>query len=308
MRWLPRWLPEGRRLIPALGLPSALVAVSVAAAAAPGDPNRGAVWAELGSCGACHTAEEGAPYAGGHAIETDRGTFYGPNITPDPTHGIGEWTYNDFVRAMRHGRSPAGHTYWPAFPYPAYTHLRDAELADLWAYLRTLSPSDRPDQRHAVRIPRWPAAGIWRRQYFEPGPFVDDPTRSTEWNRGAYLGTGIGHCGECHTPRNRLGALSTDEVHWGAPGPPESAPDITPGAHGLAAWDLDDVASFLEDGMTAEGDVVGGEMARIVEHGTAKLSAADRRALAMWLLSLPASPGVVEESDDEEEYEDEDWE
>ena len=125
----------------------------MAAAAAPGDASRGAVWAELGSCGACHTAEEGAPYAGGHAIETDRGTFYGPNITPDPTHGIGEWTYDDFVRAMRHGRSPAGHTYWPAFPYPAYTHLRDAELADLWAYLRTLSPSDRPDQRHAVRIP-----------------------------------------------------------------------------------------------------------------------------------------------------------
>ena len=125
-----------------------------------GDAERGAVWAHLGSCGACHTAENGTPYAGGHAIVTDQGTFYGPNITPDPVHGIGTWSYEDFVRAMTLGRAPDGHTYWPAFPYPAYARLRPAELADLWAYLRTLPASDRPSKQHAVRIPRWPGRGF----------------------------------------------------------------------------------------------------------------------------------------------------
>jgi mono/diheme cytochrome c family protein len=237
---------------------------------------------------------------------TDQGTFYGPNITPDPVHGIGAWSYDDFVQAMTQGRAPSGHTYWPAFPYPAYGRLREPELADLWAYLRSLPASDRPDDRHAVRIPRWPAAGVWRRRFFEPGAFTNNPNQSAEWNRGAYLGEGIGHCGECHTPRNRLGALQQDQKHWGAPGPPEAAPDITPGANGLAEWDLDDLSAFLEDGMTAEGDVVGGEMARIVEHGTARLSEADRHALAVWLWSLPPSPGAP--TPDDAEDEDDEWE
>ncbi len=281
----------------------------MALAASPsGDAARGAVLAELGSCGACHTAEDGVPYAGGHAIVTDRGTFYGPNLTPDPTHGIGGWTYDDFVRAMTLGRSPRGHTYWPAFPYPSYTNLREPELADLWAFLQTLPASSRENDRHDVGMPRWPAARYWRRKYFEPGPFEDDPTQSAEWNRGAYLGHGIGHCGECHSPRNKLGAIQADAALSGSPGPPESAPDITPGKEGLAGWSTADLTSFFADGMTAEGDFVGGEMGRIVEKGTARLSPEDRRALAVWLLSVPPSSPGEHHAEDDAEDEEEEWE
>ena len=210
---------------------------------------------------------------------------------------------------MTTGRAPDGHTYWPAFPYPAYAKLRPAELADLWAFLQTIPESPRPDERHDVGMPRWPAAGFWRRRYFEPGPYTDDPDQSAAWNRGAYLGQGIGHCGECHSPRNRLGAIVAEAALSGSPGPPESAPDITPGPRGLAEWDHSDLVSFFTDGMTAEGDVVGGEMGRIVEHGTAKLSAEDRAALATWLRSVPPSAGTnPPDDDDDDDEEAEDWE
>ena len=208
---------------------------------------------------------------------------------------------------MTLGRSPDGHSYWAAFPYSAYARLRPAELADLWAFLQTVPPSPRPDEAHQVGLPRWPAAGFWRWRYFEPGAFEEDPAQSDAWNRGAYLGLGIGHCGECHSPRNKLGAIRQDRALSGSPGPPESAPDITPGPRGLAAWSHADLTSFLLDGMTPEGDVVGGEMGRIVEHGTAKLSPEDRAALATWLQSVPPSAGAAEGPAAEPE-EQEDWE
>ena len=271
--------------------------------------------AAVGSCGACHTAPDGAPYAGGYAIDTPQGTWIGPNLTPDPTHGIGGWTYADFERAMTRGRSPEGRAYWPAFPYPAYTKLRAQELADLWAYLQTLQPDPRPDEPHRIgRLKRFPALSFWRLLYFDRGAYQDDPSESAVWNRGAYLGEGIGHCGECHSPRNRHGAVRHDQALSGQSDPPEPAPNLTRSSQRLARWTLGDAETFFSLGMTAEGDFVGGEMLRIVEEGTARLSPAERAALATWLLSLdppdgvpPATPAPREADETRDEPDDEPW-
>lgn len=264
--------------------------------------------AALGSCGACHTkgGARGAPYAGGYAIETPQGTFYGPNITPHPTEGIGAWTYTDFKRALTRGKSPKGTRYWPAFPYPSYTLLHEQEIADLWAYLQTLPPDPRPNTPHDLgKLRRFPAVLMWRLLYFDKGEFKPDPTQSAQWNEGAYLGRGIGHCAECHSPRNKHGAVDHAQRLQGQSEPPEPAPDISQRA--LSRWSHSDVVTFLEDGMTAEGDWVGGEMARIVETGTARLSADEREALATWLRSVGEPPPPREEEEPEEDDDDREY-
>lgn len=276
---------------------------------ASGDPDRGRVLAALGSCGACHTlsGRDGA-YAGGYAIETPQGTFYGPNITPHPTAGIGAWEFSDFTRAMVHGRSPKGQRYWPAFPYPSYSRLAEQELADLWSYLQTLPPNPRPNTPHELGgRTRFPSVLLWRLFYFRPGPDRLDTSQSDAWNTGAHLGNGIGHCGECHTPRNRHGAPVRRARLSGHSQPPEPAPDIT--QRRLSAWTLDDAIDFFADGMTPEGDIVGGEMARIVEAGTARLLPSEREALALWLLSIGTPPlGEADAGPDQDAPEAEDWE
>lgn len=278
---------------------------------AQGDPARGEVLASLGSCGACHTAEGGAPYAGGYAIVTNRGTFYGPNLTPDPVHGIGTWDYGDFVKAMTRGRAD-GHALWPAFPYTSFTTLRDQELRDLWAWLQTVEPVAEPDRKHDLPplVGRFSALGLWRALYFRKGTFEEDPAQDAAWNMGAYLAEGIGHCGECHSPRNALGAVKGKHPLSGQGDPPEPAPNITPA--GIGSWSHSDLTYFLESGMTPEGDVVGGEMARIVEEGTGRLSPEERVALATWLMSLEPWPEAAAEEapapeEDQAPAEDEPW-
>lgn len=262
---------------------------ATAVGASPGDPARGALLADLAGCVACHTAEGGAPLAGGHALETEVGVFYGTNLTPDPTHGLGTWTYEDFVRAMRQGRAPDGRPYYPVFPYPAFSRLTDAALADLWAWLGTLTPVAKPD------LPHDPAPGarsrsrvaLWRLLYFRPeSPPNDlsDPLALGEW-----LVEGPGHCGGCHTPRNAHGAPRHREHLAGSEAPPEPAPNLTPHADGLGAWSEDDLVTFLELGMTPDGDFVGGEMGRIVD-ALARMGEDARRAIARHLRSVPARP------------------
>jgi mono/diheme cytochrome c family protein len=219
-------------------------------------------------------APDGTAWAGGYAIETRFGTFYGPNLTQDPATGIGGWTAADFARAIRVGRDREGHALWPAFPYPSYTGLTDADIADLWAFFGTIPAVVREPAPHDTRVWRgW--LGLWRMMNLRRGPA--DPE-----DRGAYLGTAVAHCGECHTPRGPTGGLRHRRELTGNGDPPAPAPDIT----GLG-WDAYGWATFLEDGTTPDDDVVGGEMRRVIRGGTSLLSEDDRASIGAWVEGLP---------------------
>src|SRR5919199_2753066 len=207
--------------------------LACAQAAAQGDAKRGEYLAKAGGCVGCHTdtRKDAAPYAGGRALKTPFGAFYGPNITPHPQAGIGRWSYNDFIAAMRQGRRPDGANYFAAFPYPSFTRITDADLADLWAYLRTLKPSAQPSRPHELGILyRWRVLLYpWKWLFFTPGAFRADPGKSASVNRGAYLAQALGHCGECHTPRNFLGGPKNDRYLAGGRLPDGGAvPNLTP--------------------------------------------------------------------------------
>jgi mono/diheme cytochrome c family protein len=256
---------------------------------AQGDAKRGGYLAAAGGCLGCHTEErEGAtPYAGGRALKSPFGTFYGPNITPDRQAGIGGWSEADFMRAMREGRRPDGAHYYPAFPYPSFTLIVDSDLRDLWAYLRTLKPASRASQGHELPFYlRWRFLLVfWKWLFFEQGPFVPDPGRSAQLNRGAYLTRALGHCGECHTPRNFLGGAKQDRF---LAGEKDVAPNLTPTR--LKSWGDADLKSFLTTGLTAEGDVPAKEMGEVIANTTSKLTPQDLDAIVAYLRSLPALP------------------
>ncbi len=256
-------------------------------------------WA-AGGCG-CHTdrAQGGAEMAGGRAIATPFGTFYSTNITPDPQTGIGNWSDADFVRAMRQGIGPQGQHYFPVFPYPAFSGMTDPDLRDLKAYLFSLPAVRQPNRPHDVPPPfawRW-SVGFWKWLNFTRWEHVPDPSRSAAWNRGAYLVRALGHCGECHTPRNLLGGSRDSMWLAGARDGPEGelAPNITPDADtGIGEWSVADIAWFLETGLKPDGDDTQGLMAEAIEHGYAHLPGADREAIAAYLLTVPAISNRVQ--------------
>jgi mono/diheme cytochrome c family protein len=268
-----------------------------AAAADPAsqDPvERGEYIFDAAGCNACHTmAEEGAPrLAGGVVLATPFGTFHTPNISPDPEHGIGAWSDEDFIRALREGEAPDGSAYYPAFPYPSYTAMTEADMRDLKAYIFSQPPVARPDEPHALDWPfgwRFLLRG-WRTLYFAEGPRLPPEGMTADLARGFYLVDAVAHCGECHTPRNAMGALDRDRWLSGNPSGPEGkpVPNITPHETGLAGWSVEDVAGVLDFGMTPEGDFVGGAMGLVVEETTGRLTDADREAIARYVLSLPA--------------------
>ena len=259
---------------------------------AQGDAQRGAYLAKAGGCVGCHTEKkDGAvPYAGGRELKTPFGTFYGPNITPHPHAGIGRWTEADFLRALRSGMRPDGAHYFPAFPYPSFTLIQDADARDLWAFLRALPPNARQNRPHELRAPYgWRfMVGPWKWLFFTPGPFAADPTRSASLNRGAYLAGALGHCGECHTPRNFLGGTRRERLLAGTANGPEgkSVPNLTPAK--LKKWDDRDLRAFLESGLTPDGDVAAEAMGEVVRNTTSQLTADDLAALIAYLRSLPA--------------------
>jgi mono/diheme cytochrome c family protein len=261
---------------------------------AQGDAKRGEYLSKAGGCLGCHTIEEkdGAkekpvPYAGGRALKTPFGTFYGPNITPHPQAGIGRWSEADFIRALREGRRPDGAHYFPSFPYPSFTLISDADLRDLWAYLRTLPPSSRVSEPHDLGFfYRWRfTVGIWKWLFFTPGPMVADAGLSPALSRGRYLTTALGHCGECHTPRNFLGGTKKDRF---LAGEKDVAPNLTPTR--LKAWGDDALRSFLTTGLTADGDVPAKEMGEVIANTTSQLAPADLNAMIAYLRSLPPLP------------------
>ena len=263
-----------------------------------GSAERGRYVFAAAGCQGCHTKEKpkGALLAGNRRLETPFGDFYTPNITPDPTHGIGSWTLEDFKRAMRRGRGPDGKIYFPAFPYASYTGMSDVDLADLWAYLKSVPIVAAPSRDHdltfpfSLRVLIWP----WRWLFFTEDRRETDPARSAQWNRGAYLANAVGHCGECHTQRNLLGGLDLDRPYAGNSRGPEGkgVPNITPDPNkGIGAWSESDIVTFLEDGLLPDGDFVGGAMVEVVENSTSKLSKDDLRAIAVYLKALPPDDG-----------------
>lgn len=270
---------------------SAIVAVSVgfiSCASAQGDARRGEYLSKAGGCLACHTEDTQAAvrYAGGRALKTPFGTFYGPNITPHPTAGIGGWAEADFIRAMRHGRRPDGANYFPAFPYPSFTSITDTDLLDLWAYLRTLPPSSKPNREHELSFFfKWrPLVTLWKWFFFTPSARVDIAGASNLVNRGAYLVRALGHCGECHTPRNFLGGPRRDRFLGGAKG----VPNVTP--TNLKTWDDAALKEFFLTGMTPEDGETAAEMMEVVRNTTSQLGAEDLAALIAYLRALPAVP------------------
>ena len=259
---------------------------------AQGDAKRGEYLANAAGCLGCHTdnKKDAVPYAGGRALNTPFGTFYGPNISPHPQAGLGRWSEADFIRALREGRRPDGANYYPAFPYPSFTRIADADLRDLWAYLRTLPPSARPSQSHDLgfifrwRLLLWP----WKWLFFTPGAFQPDAKATAVMNRGAYLVQALGHCGECHTPRNFLGGAKQSRFLAGAKLGKSVTPNLTPTR--LKKWGDKDLADFLASGLTPDGDVVGEAMGEVITNTTGKLTPPDLAALIAYLRSLPALP------------------
>ncbi len=240
---------------------------------------RGEYLVIAGGCISCHRGEEDeGTFAGGLALETDFGTFYAPNITPDAETGIGEWDGKDFLRALKHGRTPGGSFYYPAFPYRAYAGLSDQEVLDIGSYLMSLEPINNsvPDAETPFWLNRFAMAG-WNlladMSAAEPEVFDDELVA-----RGAYLARNLGHCGECHTPRNALGIPDASREFAGSTLGDEVVEPID--AEALEDWTTRNFDLFLLLGMTPDTEFVGGDMNDVIEHNTSKISDADRDALA----------------------------
>jgi mono/diheme cytochrome c family protein len=248
-----------------------------------------------GGCSSCH-AVPGQPdrtkLGGGLAIPSPFGTFYAPNISRDPADGIGRWSEAEFVRAVTQGISPAGYHYFPAFPYTSYAHARVEDIRDLFAYLKTLEPVPGKARDHDVPFPFniRRNIGIWKLLFMDGKPLMPDPAHSPGWNRGAYLVNGLGHCAECHSPRNSLGGIIAAQRFAGGPNPEGEGwvPNIT--QKGIGDWSEKDITHFLETGELPEGDTASGSMTRVIKN-TSQLSPEDRAAIAEYLKSLPPVEG-----------------
>jgi mono/diheme cytochrome c family protein len=250
---------------------------------------RGHYLVDAGDCVACHTAEGGKPFAGGRPIETPFGIIYSANITPDPETGIGAWTGDQFYRAMHEGVAADGTHLYPAFPYPWFTKVKREDVDAIRAYLRTLPAvkTRRPPNKLPWPLSETAAMAGWNELFFKPGNFRPDKTKSGEWNRGAYLVQGLGHCGACHSPKNILGAVQGGSRYQGADIQHWYAPDLTgTGGGGLKDWSVDDIARFLKTGHNKRTEAYG-PMAEVVTDSTSKLKDSDLHAIATYIKSLP---------------------
>ncbi len=263
------------------------------AAAAPSDSliARGAYLARAGNCMSCHTARGGEPYAGGRAISTPFGTVFTSNLTPDNKTGMGTWSSAHFWRALHNGRSKNGRLLYPAFPYTNYTQVTREDSDALFAYLGSLTAVAQPNRPHALRFPfqSQAALAVWRALYFSPGVYQPEASRNAEWNRGAYLVKGLGHCSACHTARNALGASSQALDLAGGLIPMQNwyAPSLTsPHEAGVGGWDRERIVHLLKNGVSP-GASVTGPMAEVVLRSTQHLSREDLGAMAQFLKELP---------------------
>lgn len=248
-----------------------------------------------GGCASCHAVpkqDDRTRLGGGLALASPFGTFHVPNISPDATDGIGKWTEAQFVTAMLKGTSPDGAHYYPAFPYTSYQRMRVDDVRDLFAYLKTLPPVAGKVRDHELPFPfnMRRTLGVWKLLFLDGAPFTPAPAQSPAWNRGAYLVNGPGHCAECHSPRNALGAVIADKRFLGGPSPTGQGGVPSIAQDKLRDWSEADIAAMLEDGMTPDADRVGGAMVDVIRN-TSQLSAADRAAMAAYIKTLrPGTP------------------
>lgn len=263
--------------------------------------DRGRYLVRVGDCMACHTRQGGADYAGGRAIPTPFGNFHSPNLTPDPETGLGRWSADDFWKAMHEGRSRDGSLLYPAFPYTNYTKLTRNDSDAMFAYLQSLPAVREPRREHQLNFPynyRLLLVG-WRALFFRPGVYQPDAARDAQWNRGAYLVQGLGHCSACHEARNALGAVQSRDnpagglvLNWYAPAL------AAPAEAGVQDWPLQDIVSLLHDGIAPRASTLG-PMAEVVYESLQHASVEDIEAMAQYLKALaptqpPATRGVIQ--------------
>jgi len=253
---------------------------------------RGATLAALGDCAVCHTAPNGAPYAGGRGVPTNFGTVFATNITPDPATGIGTWSLAAFRRAMRDGIGRDGSHLYPVLPYPHFTRATDDDIAALYAFLMTRAPVASPEKPNVMKFPfGWrPLLAGWNLLFLHPGPWEPDMAKDPEWNRGAYLADAIGHCGACHSPRNILGAEQPGQTLTGGEAEGWYVPPLRSGSLSGPAWSVDAIATYLRTGLDKGHGVAAGPMAPVTRQ-LATVPEADVHAIAVYVASLmPPAP------------------
>ncbi|TFW14859.1 c-type cytochrome [Massilia arenosa] len=281
---------QARTPAPTAAAPGVLVAAPKAAPA-PSIVDRGRYLAQAGDCIACHTIPGARIFSGNRPMPTPFGTLYSPNITPDPETGIGRWTADEFYRMMHTGRGRDGKLLYPAMPFASYTRVTRADSDAIFAYLRSVPPVRLPSRDHDLRFPYNNRALLigWRTLYFDEGEYRPDPSKSAEWNRGAYLVQGLGHCAMCHTPINALGGSSEARAFQGGLIPMQNwyAPSLTSNREaGLGDWELKDIMDLLQTGVSNRGTVYG-PMAEVTFNSLQFMTDADIRAMAVYLKSLP---------------------
>ncbi len=261
---------------------------------------KGKYLAAAGNCISCHTHKGGEEFAGGLAFHTPFGVIHSTNITPDPETGIGTWSEGDFVKAMHDGVAPGGRYLFPAFPYTAFTKVTEDDVKAIYAYLKTLKPVKyTPPANGMAFAMRWPMM-FWNALFHTSERYAPDTTQSAEWNRGAYLTEGLGHCSMCHTPRNLAGAEKRDQAYAGGEimdhvGAADAEPKIrkwsgvnlTPAKTGLGAWSVDDIARYLNKGFTINHAGAWGPMTEVIVNSMRHLSVEDTKAMAVYIKSLP---------------------
>lgn len=263
------------------------------------EPNldNGRVLFYAGGCTSCHAVPNDPnklKLGGGYALKSPFGTFHVPNISSHKQDGIGSWSVDDFVRAMREGTSPDGRHYYPAFPYASYQRMSREDLADLFLFIKTLPAVEGRAPDHELPFPFniRRGVGLWKLAFLDGQVFTPDPTKPASWNRGAYLVNGPGHCAECHSERDFAGAIIEERRFAGGPDPEGrgTVPNITPHPTGIGGWTADELTTLLKTGETPLFDTVGGPMGAVVAN-TAQLPDTDRQAMAEYLLSLPPRDG-----------------
>lgn len=289
LRWLVLLAVIGAAGLWWMARPKALAAAEVAGLT--GDAARGETVFWAAGCASCHMApgargEAQLVLTGGQRFASDFGTFVAPNISQDPTHGIGGWSLLDLANALKRGVSPEGEHYYPSLPYASYAKMRLQDVADLHAFLQTLPADATPSAPHELAFPfsRREAVGLWKILYLRGGWALAGNVTPTV-DRGRYIAEALAHCGECHTPRTALGGMDTGRWLTGAPDPAGQGriPNITPAALG---WTAGDIVQYLTTGFTPEYDSVGGHMAHVVAN-MARLPESDRQAVAEYLLAVP---------------------
>ena len=290
-----------RKLIPDFLAVAALLLSTVSSFASDADPQeftqieRGRYLAILSDCASCHTVpNSNQPFAGGRPIETPFGNIVAPNITPDAETGIGSWSDDQFDAAVRNGRRPNGSHLYPAMPYNTYTKMSRDDVLEIRAYLNTLTPVHNAVVANILPFPFNIRAGmsVWNGLYFREGEYQADPKQSAEWNRGAFLVDGPGHCGACHTPKTFLGGDRTDQYLRGGYLQGWSAPDITNDARlGLGKWSKEDLVAYLKSGHNRVTAAAAGPMGEVVTLSTAFMTDSDLNAIATYLKSLPGKTG-----------------